>query len=290
MGAFAAASLTIMGADIFEKTLTTGAGGMIGRYIDFGIRTDHATLDITDLSMVRAVCREHMPKIIIHLAAATDLVRCEQDPAYAHLVNAVGTYHMALVAREIDAKLVYVSTSGIFDGTKETPYTAEDVPNPPNHYGHSKYLGELAVRGLIDDHLIVRVAWVFGGGPSHDKKFVAKVLQQLDKSEISVVTDKRGSPTYGKDAVDAIKQLIKEGKRGTYHRSNAGVASRFDIASEIVAITGSSAKVIGIDSGSFPFAYATGPNESMVAESPCMRPWQDALRDYIGSEWNVVEQ
>lgn len=271
--------------DVLKDAFTTGADGMIGRYVDFGVRADHATLDVTDLSMVRAACRERMPKVIIHLGAATDLARCEQYPAYAHMVNTVGTYNVAIVAREIGAKLVYVSTSGVFDGTKEAPYIAGDIPNPLNHYGHSKYLGELAVRGIVDDHLIVRVCWVFGGGASRDAKFVGKIMRQLGQEEITAVSDKRASPTYGKDAINAIKHLIREGKRGTYHRVNVGVATRLDVASEIVDITGVRTKIISARSQSFSSAYATGLNESMAAESPCMRPWQDALREYIASEW-----
>jgi dTDP-4-dehydrorhamnose reductase len=190
---------------------------MIGSYVDFGIRMDHSSLDITDLSQVRAMCHEHKPKVIIHLAAATDLARCEREPDFAHRVNTVGTYNVALVAREIGAKVVYVSTSGVFDGTKEAPWGTEDVPNPQNQYAHSKYLGELAVQGILADHLIVRTSWVFGGGPTKDQKFVGKVMRQLDQSEIQAVADKRGSPAYGKDVIEGIKRLLAEGKSGVYH-------------------------------------------------------------------------
>src|SRR3989344_2832978 len=178
-----------------ERILITGGDGMIGSYIDFGLRTNHSTLDVTNLSNVMAVCKEHMPHTIMHLAAATDLVRCEQEPTYAYLANAVGTYHMALAARAVGPKLICVSTSGVFDGIKKGPYTEEDVPNPINVYGHSKYLSELAVRGMTDDFLIVRTSWVFGGGMTKDKKFVGKMLMQSGAAEIRAVTDKHGSPT-----------------------------------------------------------------------------------------------
>lgn len=272
---------------MFENTLTTGAGGMIGNYVDFGVRMNHSSLDITDLSEVRAVCGEHKPQTIIHLAAATDLARCEREPAYAYRVNSVGTYNIALVAREIGAKLVYVSTSGIFDGTKETPYTVDDVPNPLSHYGHSKYLGELAVQGILSDYLIVRTSWVFGGGSDKDRKFVGKVMQLLDQSEIQAVADKRGSPSYGKDVITGIKYLLKEGKNGIYHLGNAGSATRAEIMREIVATTGSGARVVEVDSSTFAAPYASGANESMVSE-PFMRPWQEALREYLETEWGDV--
>lgn len=270
--------------NVLEHTLVTGAGGMIGSYADFGVRLDHASLDITDLSQVRAVCAEHKPKAIIHLAAATDLARCEREPDYAYRVNAVGTYNVALVAREIGAKLVYVSTSGIFDGTKETPWSTEDVPSPQNQYAHSKYLGELAVQGILDDHLIVRTSWVFGGGPTKDQKFVGKILRVLGQPEIQAVADKRGSPSYGRDVIEGIKRLLAEGKSGVCHLGNAGSATRVDIAREIVALTGSGARVVESDSSAFVSPYTSGANEAMVSES-FMRPWQEALREYIETEW-----
>ncbi|MBI5003542.1 NAD(P)-dependent oxidoreductase [Candidatus Kaiserbacteria bacterium] len=274
-----------MEADIFQQILITGADGMIGSYVDFGVRTNRESLDVTDLESVRAACRKHAPKAIIHLAADVDLNRCEKNPAHTYLVNAVGTYNMALVARECGAKLVYVSTSGVFDGTKKEPYTEEDVPNPLNQYGHSKYLGELAVQSMLDDYLIVRVSWVFGGGAQKDKKFVAKILQQLDQSEISAVSDKHGSPTYAKDAVAGIKRLLAEDKEGIYHMSNAGSATRFDIAQEIVNITKSGAKVVPVKSTDLPSTYISGENEGMSSQVHYMRPWQEALREYIDEEW-----
>lgn len=260
---------------------------MIGNYVDFGIRTNHTSIDVTDLSMVRAVCREHMPKVIIHLAAATDLVRCEREPDHAYRVNAVGTYNMALAAREVGALLVHVSTSNVFDGTKSEPYTEEDVPSPINTYGHSKYLAELAVQSMLSDYLIVRVTWVFGGGPDNDKKFVGKILKQLDQPTINVVGGKRGSPTYGKDIINGITRLVEKGERGIVNMPNAGVATRVDIAREIVAITGSHTVIREVDESTFNTPYAIGENDSMSSRVSFMRPWQEALREYIKDEWEL---
>ncbi len=267
-----------------DKTLITGSCGMIGTYIRGGIRTTRESLDVTDLQQTRHVCAVHQPDVIIHLAAETDLNRCEADPAHAHRVNALGTYNIALVARELGAKLVYVSTSGVFDGSKSDRYTESDIPNPQNHYGHSKYLGELAVAGMLTDYLIVRVSWVFGGGPAKDTKFVGKILKQLQTPSITVVDDKRGSPTYGKDAVAAIESLILSGRRGLYHIGNQGAATRLAIATEIVALTNSSAQVIASASSAFQSSYKTGTNESMYS-IPIMRRWEEALSEYVSYEW-----
>jgi len=274
--------------ELFDTALITGADGMIGSYIDFGVRTNHRALDVTNLNEVMKVCTEHKPKLIIHLAAETDVDHREHDETHAYSVNAVGTYHMALAARETGAKLVYISTSGVFDGSKSEPYTEEDTPSPRTLYSHSKYLGELAVKGLQHDYLILRIAWVFGGGPEKDQKFIAKILKQVTKPEIRVVSGKRGSPTYGKDLVAGIRRLVEEGKSGLYHMGNAGSPTRAEVVREIVRITGSHAAVQEVPASYFGLPADAGrpDNESMVSKVPYMRPWQEALKDYIETEWS----
>ena len=286
-GAGQTVASTMKNQTIFDTALITGADGMIGSYIDFGIRTNHRSLDVTNLAEVMKVCNAHKPKLIIHLAAETDVDHCEHDAAHAHNVNAVGTYNMATAAKKIGAKLIYISTSGVFDGIKTEPYTEEDIPAPQNIYGHSKYLGELAVKGMLDDYLILRICWVFGGGQTKDQKFVAKILRQLDKPVINVVTGKRGSPTYGKDLVAGIRRLVEEGKSGVYHMGNAGSPTRADLVREIVRITASSSEVREVSASFFGLPADAGrpDNESMVSKVSYMRPWQEALAEYIETEW-----
>lgn len=272
---------------IFDTALITGADGMIGSYIPFGIRTNHRSLDVTNFSEVMRVCNEHKPKLIVHLAAETDVDHCERDETYAYRINAAGAYHMAIAARTIGAKLVYLSTSSVFDGSKDEPYTEDDIPLPRSTYAHSKYLGELAVAGLLQDYLILRIAWVFGGGPEKDQKFVAKILKQISNPEIKVVSGKRGSPTYGKDVIVGMCRLIEEGKSGLYHMGNAGAPTRTDVVREIVRITGSHAHVQEVSASYFGLSADAGrpDNESMVSRVPYMRSWQDALKEYIETEW-----
>lgn len=276
--------------DLFERALITGSGGMVGSYIDFGMRVPHGTLDVSDLSAVRKVVAVQRPRLIIHLAAATNLIACEKEPQQAYMVNAVGTYNVALVAREVGAKLVYVSTSAVFDGVKEAPYVESDVPTPNTQYGHSKYLGELAVAGLLSDFLILRTCWVFGGGPHKDHKFVGNIKRKSDEQQIQVIGGKRGSPTYGKDLVAAMVALVEEGGRGVYHVSNKGAPTRVDIAREIVTLSGSSAKVVEAEAAVFekdyPGAGSRG-NESITSSKIELRPWQDALKEYLDTEWGA---
>jgi dTDP-4-dehydrorhamnose reductase len=271
----------------FDKILVTGASGMVGSYVDFGIKTDHRSLDITDLGEVLKVCELHKPRVILHLAAETDVDRCERDPEHAYAVNAVGTYNMAVAAKNFGAKLVYISTAGVFDGEKKEPYNEDDEPNPQNYYGRSKYIGELVVKGMLKDYIIARAGWMFGGGPGKDQKFVAKIIKQLDKPEVKAVNDKIGSPTYAKDLVGGIKKLLLADKTGIYHLSDKGVCSRYDLAVEVVRILKPSVKVIPVDSSEFQLDAVRVYSEAMTSREDLTRPWQEAIKEYISTEWHL---
>lgn len=274
--------------DILADVLITGASGMVGSYVDFGIKTNRRSFDVTDLKEVLNFSREYKPKAIVHLAAETDVDRCERDPEYAYLVNSVGTYNMTVAARELGVKLIYISTAGVFDGEKDVPYEENDIPNPKNYYGHSKYFGELAVRGNLDNFIIARVCWMMGGGPTKDQKFVAKIIQQLRDpatKEIKAVTDQVGAPTYGKDLVGAIKKLILEDRRGIFHLANTGRATRYEVAAAIVRIMGLNTKVTPVDSSSFNLDAKRTKNEMLASREALMRPWEDALKEYLNQEW-----
>ncbi len=271
-----------------KHTVITGGDGVVGSYIDFGMRTNRATLDVANLEQVLSFCRTHKPEVILHLASMTDLAACEQDPAKAYLVNAVGTYNVALAAREVGAKLIYVSTSAVFDGTKVGQNNEDDVPNPQGAYAHSKYLGELAVVGVLLDYCIVRVSWVFGGGPKKDKKFVAKIISQLDRPEISIIAGRRGSPTYAKDLSAVFRTIIEEDKRGIVHASS-GVATRFEMAQEIAKLMGSAARIVEAPKEAFLKEAASargGDNEGIGSRDFPLRPWQDSLAEYLQTEWS----
>lgn len=258
---------------------------MVGTYADFGIKSDHRSLDVTDLKEVLRVCNTCKPQAIIHLAAETDVDRCERDPANAYLVNGIGTYHMALAAKELGIKMVYVSTAGTFDGAKKGSYTEEDESNPQNYYGRSKHLGELAVKEMLDDYIIARVCWMFGGGPKKDQKFVAKIIKQLDKPEIMAIDDQIGSPTFGKDLMAAIKTLLAQNAIGVFNLANKGVCSRYEFAKEIVTILKPEVKVTPVKMSYFNLDAPRTFNEGLVSKVDIMRPWQSALKEYLETEW-----
>ena len=265
-----------------SRTLVTGGDGMVGSYIDFGIKTNRNSLDVTDRESVRAAFAFHRPQAIIHLAAETSVETCTREPARAYLVNAVGTYYVAQAAAEAGIRLIYVSTNAVFPGKKSGVYTTEDVPSPADTYGHSKYLGELAVRGLCTDYCIVRTSSVFGGGKQKDKKFVGKILSQRNEATIQAAEDAISVPTFGKDLVASLRDLLMRKEQGTFHAVNGSPCSRFACAEMIAHLMHFTGKVVPVPSSVFG---GSGSNVAL-ASSLSLRPWQEALEEYLANEWS----
>lgn len=280
--------------DILDQTIITGGDGMVGSYFNFGIKLDHKTLDVTNSEEVRRAFYKYKPKAVIHLAAATDVDRCERDPDYAYLVNSTGTWNVAVAARRYGTMVIYISTVYVFDGNKNSPYVESDEPSPPNYYGVSKYLGEVIVESLLDEYLILRAGWMFGGGPIRDKKFVAKIINQLGQDEIRAVSDVAGSLTSASDLASRVKEYLlappkmNNNKDRIIHLFNEGVCSRYDIATAIVEIARSKTRVMPVDSSYFKLDASRSHSDKMASNNGgTMRPWREALADYLRQEWNL---
>lgn len=286
------------------KLLITGGDGMVGSYAAevFAehriLSTDLGTMDIGSPQAVSRTFKEFGPEVVLHLAAATDVDRCEQDPDWAFRSNAVGTENIALACREAGAALVYVSSGAVFKGDKPTPYTEFDLASPSNVYAASKLAGEEIVRRLVERHYIVRAGWVFGGG-KRDKKFVGKLASLIfsGKTELKVVDDKVGTPTYAKDFLRGIKRLLSAGRGGLYHMGNEGAASRYQIALEIARLLGKeNLPIKPVSSEHFPLPAPRGASEAIsnyklkLLGLPPQRPWQEALADYLESELALSPQ
>ncbi|MEY2665218.1 MAG: hypothetical protein RLZZ480_323 [Candidatus Parcubacteria bacterium] len=271
----------------YSKVLTIGASGMIGSYVDFGLRPDSSMLNILDADSVIDYVKKHQPSAIIHLAGATDMTLTETDPLYAYELNVRGTYNVAKAACEAGIPMVYVSTSRVFKGDKEGPYGEEDAAEPQTQYARTKYLGEVITATLVPKHLIVRTSWVFGGGPQRDNKFYGNILRQLDKAVISALNDVYGSPTFGKDLITAIKKLLDEGQTGIVHVANDGVATRYDLARHMVEHLKANVVVKGVDRSFFSSGASLPTNEAMSSKSCKLRPWQEALSEYLDTEWKA---
>jgi dTDP-4-dehydrorhamnose reductase len=221
------------------KVLVTGAKGQLGTDVllmleDKGFEVfgySRQELDITNIERVNEIILSIKPDAIIHTAAYTKVDQAESEPDQAFLINAIGTRNVAVAAEKIDAKLVYVSTDYVFDGTATKPIGEFEPTNPINVYGDSKLAGEQMIRDFHSRFFIVRTSWVYG---AHGNNFVKTMLKLgKKKKELSVIDDQIGSPTYTVDLAEQIIELIKTEKYGIYHISNKGQCSWYEFAEEI---------------------------------------------------------
>ena len=294
-----------------ERILITGAGGMLGNaifpYCSSRFETISATdievsepwleyLDVRDTVALRRKFAELQPNLVLHLAACTDLEFCETHLAVAEETNVAATGEVAALCEEIGATLVYISSAGIFDGNKEGLYTEEDEPEPIMVYGRTKYEGEKLVAGRCRKHFTVRAGWMVGGGAMKDKKFVHRVIGHIVSGAkvIRAVNDRWGTPTYTHDFALNLFRLIESLKYGTYHMACEGSGTRHDVARAILEICGrEDIELIPVDSSYFESNYfAPRPISEMMRNAKLsalginlMRPWREALRDYITREF-----
>lgn len=249
-------------------------------------------LDVRIHDDVAAAIKRSRPELVLHLAAETDLETCEDNPDHAYLTNTIGTQNVAVACRTRDVTLVYISTAGVFDGEKDDgPYDEMDPAHPINVYGRSKLEGEHLVLRLVPRHFVIRAGWMVGG-IGRDHKFVAKIIDQLraGAKTIRAVTDKLGTPTYTEDFARNLLELIQTPYYGRYHMASLGEGSRYDVACEIVNFYGrQDVKVVPVTSEAFADDYpAPRPRSEMMRNYMLdlrgmnrMRPWRDALRDYL---------
>jgi dTDP-4-dehydrorhamnose reductase len=272
-----------------RRILVTGGSGQLGselipRLSKLGtvIGPGRQELDLTSDAAVERIiaCR---PTHVVHAAAATDVERCELEPAWAHAVNADGTRRVAEACKALGAWLLYVSTDYVFDGSKSTPYAEADPPAPLNVYGRSKLAGEAQVQAMGTPWAIVRTAWVYG---HVGRSFVATILQRLHaRAPLSVVTDQVGSPTYAPDLADAIMQLVECDSTGILHLTNSGSCSWFALAQAIAREVGVNPARIAPITAEKLGLQARRPANSVLANTawkalglPPLRPWDTALR------------
>jgi dTDP-4-dehydrorhamnose reductase len=249
-------------------------------------------LDVRTYSDVEDGIDRSEANLVVHLAAETDLETCEADPDHAYRTNTMGTQNAALACQARGLPMVYISTAGVFDGTKEDgPYDEFDEANPINVYGRSKFEGELLVLRLVPKHFVIRAGWMVGG-IDRDHKFVAKIVDQLRSgaTTIRAVTDKLGTPTYTQDFAHNLLELIETPFYGRYHMACLGEGSRYDVALEIVDFYGRhDVNVIPVTSEAFANQYpAPRPRSEMLRNYMLelrgmnrMRPWREALREYL---------
>jgi len=223
------------------------------------------SLDITNTAAVLQLILKHQPDAVIHGAAYTDVDGCTRDPDLAYRVNGLGTWNIASVCGAHNIALFYISTDFVFDGAKTTPYTEFDTPNPLSPYGASKLAGERFVAQLCRKHFILRTSWLFG---VHGKSFPATMINLAKtRSELNIVCDQIGSPTHTVDLAHTAISLLESPLYGTYHVTNSGHCSWFDLATRTLELAGAKDTVVK------PMPAAQWP-------SPTIRPPYSVLRHY----------
>jgi dTDP-4-dehydrorhamnose reductase len=267
------------------KALITGARGQIGRELQAAaparwqvIPCGADELDVTRREAARAVITQERPGVVIHAAAYTDVDRAEQDVARAEAVNAAGAANVASAANEVGARMIYISTDFVFDGTLGRPYGPEDQACPLGVYGRTKLAGERAVLDLArDSSLIVRTAWVYS---AHGRNFVRTMLTLMStETSVGVVSDQVGTPTWAQPLARALWVAAERTELGgIVHWTDAGVASWYDFA---VAI-----QEEALAAGLLKQAVSIRPLRTVEFPRPAHRPPYSVLDKTTG--WNAL--
>jgi dTDP-4-dehydrorhamnose reductase len=275
------------------KILITGANGQLGRELvkrlqgtDF-LATDVAEMDITNQTNTLQIITAYGPDIVIHGAAYTNVDGAEQQPEAAYKINAIGTQNVAAACLKCGAKMVYVSTDYVFDGTLGRAYNEFDQTNPQSVYGKTKLAGEILAKHILNRLFIVRTSWLYGDG----NNFVRTMVKLgKEKEELKVVNDQHGCPTSTKDLAEAILRLIETEYYGTYHGTNTGVTTWCDFAKKIFEFNGNdrvtvlSQTTAELNRPAPRPAYS--PLENMMLGLTIgytMPAWEEALKEYLCS-------
>ncbi len=277
------------------RLLVTGVKGQLGYDVvqecaGRGIETvgvDIQEMDITDPEAVRMVISQANVDGVVHCAAYTAVDAAEDNVALCRRVNRDGTRNIAEVCKDLDIRMMYISTDYVFDGQGERPWEPEDERHPLNVYGETKYEGELAVQELVSKYFIVRISWVFG---YNGKNFIKTMLRLgEERGAVSVVDDQIGSPTYTLDLARLLVDMMESEKYGVYHATNEGLCSWYAFAKEIFRQAGMDVEVTPVDSSAFPVKAKRPFNSRMSKEKLTemgfahLPTWQDAVGRYLKS-------
>lgn len=275
------------------KVLVTGVKGQLGfdvmnelkkRGLE-AVGADIEEMDITDEESVNRFIMAAKPDAVIHCAAYTAVDAAEENEDICRRVNADGTRNIAKVCKELDCKMIYISTDYVFDGQGSRPWEPDEERHPLNVYGQTKYEGELAVQGLLEKYFIVRIAWVFGVNGKNFVKTMLNLAQTHDT--LTVVNDQYGSPTYTYDLARLLVDMVQTDKYGIYHATNEGICTWYEFACEIFKQANVAVKVLPVSAAEYR-AKAKRPENSRMSKEKLtengferLPSWQDALGRYL---------
>ena len=254
---------------------------------------EYVKLDITNSKEVEKVLFDVQPEVVIHCAAwtAVDLAEDEDKQELVHNINVLGTQNIAKACKDLNCKMIYISTDYVFDGQGDKPWQADCQSfSPLNVYGASKLGGEIAVKESLEKYFIVRIAWVFGVNGNNFVKTMLKLGKTL--KEIRVVNDQIGTPTYTYDLAKLLVDMSQTEKYGCYHATNEGeYISWYDFAREIFKVANCDINVIPVTTEEYGVSKARRPFNSRLDKEKLsiqgfnrLPHWKDALRRYIQTE------
>ena len=268
------------------KILLTGAAGQLGRCLVAAcklhevVALDHGALDITELEKVRDAINSHRPDLLINASAFNDVDGAESRSEEAYAINAAGPRNLAIETATHGIPVLHVSTDYVFDGRVQRPYHEFDATNPLSVYGASKLAGEEAVRLINPKHYVVRTAWLFWESGAN---FLLSMYGLAGRSQLKVVSDQYGSPTYVPHLAAGIKRLIETEAYGTYHLAGQGGASRWELVNELFRNLEIATPVLPVSHLEFPVA-ARRPSYSVLtsARNPRVElpPWQEGVKEF----------
>lgn len=266
-----------LGHDVLKRLAAEGEKGIEGAGIgDF---------NLADFEATERHVKERRPDVVIHCGAYTAVDRAEDERDLCMAVNAGGTEAIARACRSTGAKMIYISTDYVFGGEGETPFETDDETRPLNTYALSKYMGEEAVRRLVEKSFIVRTSWVFGTNGGNFVKTMLRASESRDS--VRVVDDQTGSPTYTVDLAALLCEMARTEKYGTYHASNEGFCTWADFTEEIYRLAGRTTRVERITSDQYP-SKAKRPRNSRLSKSSLDREgfhrlprWEDATARFL---------
>lgn len=289
-----------------KKIYMAGCGGMLGeafhhqfgndftlRCTDIDVNEDWLSyLDFRNFPSYLDDVTQFAPDYLFHLGAHTSLEYCEEHPDDAYATNTMAVENAVFIANTLDIPVLYISTAGIFDGERDS-YDDWSTPNPLGVYARSKYMGERFVVEQARRYLVCRAGWMMGAGPGKDKKFIQKLMAQLKAgaTRLYIVNDKDGTPTYTHDFARNVKALLSEEYWGVYNMVCGGLASRLDVAEELIAQLGlrDTVELIPVTSDHFKAEYfAPRPASERLVNTKLnlrhlnlMSDWRDALAQYL---------
>ena len=275
------------------KVLVTGYTGQLGydvvaelkrRNIEC-IGTTRQDFSLTDTEKMKSFIKNYNPDAVIHCAAYTAVDKAEDEPELCRAVNVEATREIAKICKDIDAKMIYISTDYVFPGDGDSFYEPEDEKAPQNVYGQTKLDGEKTVQEILDKYFIVRISWVFGANGKNFIKTMLNLAKTHDK--LTVVNDQIGSPTYTVDLAKLLCDMVQTDKYGVYHATNEGICSWYEFACEIFKQKGVNVQIEPVPSTAFP-TKAKRPHNSRMSKKCLDRAgfdrlpsWQDALNRYL---------